>query len=98
MIVRNGLGIPSHSSGHTTLHTSHNPLKLNHDLHAPQNIKNLISMRRLTTENNFFVSFGPFGFYVNDFQTRIPLMRRDSINDLCPITTSSNFACLTSGL
>jgi hypothetical protein len=67
-------------------------------LHAPKIIKNLISVRRLTTDNNVSISFDPFGFTVSDFQTGIPLMRCDSRGDLYPVTTPSSFVGLTSSL
>jgi len=44
-----------------------NPFHLNHVLHAPKIIKNLISVRRLTTDNNVSVSFDSFGFTVSDW-------------------------------
>lgn len=61
-------------------------------------------MRRLTIDNNISITFDPFGFSVNDFQTRMPLMRCDSIGDLYPITDNysvshpSTFAAHTSSL
>jgi len=82
----------------TQITTSHQPLHLNHVLHAPKIIKNLIFVRRLTTDNNVFVSFDPFGFTVSDFQTRITLLRCDSRGDLYLVTTPSSFAGLTSSL
>jgi histone deacetylase 1/2 len=98
VIVGSGHGIPIHGTGHTQIATSHRPLHLNHVLHAPKIIKNLISVRRLTTDNNVSISFDPFGFTVSDFQTGIPLMRCDSRGDLYPVTTPSSFVGLTSSL
>ena len=83
---------------HTQITTSHQPLHLKHVLHAPKIIKNLISVRRLTTDNNVSVSFDPFGFTVSDFQTGITLLRCDSRGDLYPVTTPPSFAGLTSSL
>jgi histone deacetylase 1/2 len=101
LIVGSGQGIPIQGPGHTTIHTSHKqkPLTLNHVLHTPHIIKNLISVRQLTTDINVSVSFDPFGFSVIDFQTGIPLMRCDSIGDLYPVTSQlSHFVGLTSSL
>ncbi|MCH85036.1 hypothetical protein A2U01_0005877 [Trifolium medium] len=99
-IVGSGQGIPIQGSGHTTLPTSHNhkPLHLNHVLHTPQIIKNLIYVRQLTTDNNVSISFDPFGFSVIDFRTGTPLMRCDSLGDLYPVTSPSHFAGLASSL
>jgi len=98
--VGSGQGIPSQGSGHTTLPISHKhkPLNLTHILHTPHIIKNLIFVRQLTTNNNVSVSFDPFGFSVTDFQTGIPLMRCDSVDDLYHVTSPSNFTGLTSSL
>lgn len=37
VIVGSGYGIPIHDSGHTQIAKSHQPLHLNHVLHAPEN-------------------------------------------------------------
>jgi hypothetical protein len=71
-----------HSEASTHHETTHQPLHLNHVIHAPKTIKNLISMRQLTTDNNVSVFFDPFRFTIFDFQTGIPLMRSDSRGDL----------------
>ena len=96
--VGSGHGIPIHGTGHTQITTSHHPLNLNNVLHAPKIIKNLISVRRLTTDNNVSVSFDPFGFTVSDFQTGITLLRCDSRGDLYPVTNPPSFSGLTSSL
>lgn len=98
IVVGNGHGIPIHGTGHTHIATPYKPLHLNNVLHAPNIIKNLISVRRLTTDNNVSVSFDPFGFTVSDFQTGMPLMRCNSLGDLYPVTTSPSFVGLTSSL
>lgn len=98
VIVGSGHVILIHGTRHTQITTSHQPLHLNHVLHAPEIIKNLISMRWLTTNNNISVSFDPFGFTVSDFQTGITLLRCDSRGDLYPVTTPPSFTDLTSSL
>ena len=100
LIVGSGQSIPIHGSGHTILPTSphHKHLNLNHVLHTPHIIKNLISVRQLTTDNNVSVSFDPFGFSVTDFKTGIPLMRCDSVGDLYPVTSAAPFAGLASSV
>ncbi|XP_019420755.1 PREDICTED: uncharacterized protein LOC109330946 [Lupinus angustifolius] len=52
IIVGSGQQIPIRGYGQSTLSTPTKPLKLQNVLHAPQIIKNLISVRRLTTDNN----------------------------------------------
>ena len=64
IIVRNGHGIPIKGSGHTIIRNSHRPLLLKNVLHAPNLIKNLIYVRRLSIDNNVSLDFDPFGFTV----------------------------------
>jgi len=59
-------------------------------------MKNLISMRELTHDNNVSVSFDPFGLFVTNFKTGIPLMRCDSFGDFYPVTTLTSFGGLAS--
>jgi len=44
--------------------------RLNNVLVAPNIIKNLISVRQLTTDKNCFVEFDPFGLSVKDLHSR----------------------------
>jgi hypothetical protein len=59
-------------------------------MHAPNLIKNLVSVRKFTTDNQVSIEFDPFGFSVKDFQTGMPLMRCESQGDLYPITNHHN--------
>ncbi|GKC05876.1 ribonuclease H-like domain-containing protein [Tanacetum coccineum] len=72
--------IPSH----------HRPLHLHNVLVTPNIIKNLISVRQFTRDNNCTIEFDAFGFSVKDFLTRHILLRCDSSGDLYPVTKSSN--------
>ncbi|KAI3674945.1 hypothetical protein L2E82_51782 [Cichorium intybus] len=105
IVVGNGSHIPIHGSGHTTLPPPFPPLKLYNILHAPHLIKNLLSIRRLTTDNSVAVEFDPFGLLVKDYQTQIPILRCDSTGDLYPltqpnaqVTSPSTFAALSQDL
>ncbi|XP_074314642.1 uncharacterized protein LOC141649869 [Silene latifolia] len=66
IIVGNGQSIPIHGTGSTTLPNPHPPLSLRHVLHAPKLVKNLISVRKFTTDNSVTVEFDPYGFCVKD--------------------------------
>ncbi|GJR72386.1 ribonuclease H-like domain-containing protein [Tanacetum coccineum] len=68
------------------LHTSHKPLHLNHILVTPHIIKNLISVRKFTRDNDVSVEFDAYGFSVKDYQTQKILLRCDSTGDLYPVT------------
>ncbi|GJZ25888.1 hypothetical protein Tco_0570141 [Tanacetum coccineum] len=64
----------------------HKPLHLHHVLVTPNIIKNLISVRQFTRDNNVSVDFDAYGFSVKDYQTRRLLLRCDSTGDLYPVT------------
>ncbi|KAJ9542336.1 hypothetical protein OSB04_028842 [Centaurea solstitialis] len=89
--VGSGHKIPIRGYGHTNLSSPHPPLSLKNVLHAPHLIKNLVSVRKLTKDNNISVEFDPFGFSVKDFRTGIHLMRCDSQGDLYPVTHVSRY-------
>jgi hypothetical protein len=86
IVVGNGHSVPIHGLGNTQLETPHPPLTLNNVLHAPNLIKNLVSVRKFTTDNKVSIEFDPFGFSMKDFQTGIPIMICESRGDLYPIT------------
>ncbi|GKC57007.1 ribonuclease H-like domain-containing protein [Tanacetum coccineum] len=98
VFVGNGQPIPVTHTGHSLLHTLHKPLHLHHVLVTPNIIKNLISVRQFTRDNNVSVDFDAYGFSVKDYQTRRLLLRCDSTGDLYPVTqqpsTTSTFALL----
>ncbi|XP_014496797.1 uncharacterized protein LOC106758379 [Vigna radiata var. radiata] len=101
LIVCNGHSIPIHGYGHTKLSSPYPPLSLNNVLHAPQLVKNLVSVRKFTTDNFVFVEFDPFGFSVKDFLTGRPVMTCESQGELYPITNptlSSTFAVVAPSL
>ncbi|XP_074310396.1 uncharacterized protein LOC141646388 [Silene latifolia] len=85
IIVGNGTEIPILGCGAKTLPSPMPPLLLKNVLHAPNIIKNLVSVRKLTTDNNVSVEFDPFGFTVKDLRTGKPLLRRSSTGDLYPL-------------
>jgi len=55
-------------------------------LYSPQIIKNLISVRRFTRDNNVSVEFDPFGFSLKDLISGRLLSRHNSTGDLYPLT------------
>ncbi|GJW91787.1 ribonuclease H-like domain-containing protein [Tanacetum coccineum] len=86
VFVGNGQPIPVTHTGHSLLHTPHNPLHLHHVLVTPNIIKNLISVQQFTRDNNVSVDFDAYSFSVKDYQTRRLLLRCESIGDLYPVT------------
>ncbi|GJQ93588.1 ribonuclease H-like domain-containing protein [Tanacetum coccineum] len=85
--------------GHNFLHTPHKPLHLYHVIVTPNIIKNLISIRQFTRDNNMSVDFDAYGFSVKDNQTRRLLLCCDSTGDLYPVTqqpsNTTTFSLLT---
>jgi hypothetical protein len=71
-----GSSVPVSSSGHASLPSflSNRPLHLRDVLVTPRIIKNLVSVRQFTTDNNCSVDFDPFGFSVRDLLSRRELL------------------------
>ena len=92
--VGNGSTIPVVTSGNSTfsIPNMYHPLHLQNVLITPNIIKNLISVRKFTTDNNCSIDFDPYGFTVLDYQTRRPLIRWDRSGPLYPVTRSSSHA------
>ena len=84
IIVGNGATLPVTSVGSHSFSTSQRPLILSNVLVSPGIIKNLISVRRFTTDNNCSIEFDPFGLSVKDLQTRSVIARCNSTGDLYP--------------
>ena len=87
IIVGNGHSIPVISAGHAALSNS---LRLNNVLVAPNLIKNLISVRQFTSDNNCSVEFDPFGCSVKDLLSRKEIVRCDSSGPLYPLRLSAS--------
>ena len=90
IVVGNGHTIPILGYGQSHLSSSCQPLSLKNVLHAPKLIKNLISVRKFTTDNSVSVEFDPFGFFVKDYRTGKSIMRSNSRGELYPIGFSSS--------
>ncbi|GJS86199.1 ribonuclease H-like domain-containing protein [Tanacetum coccineum] len=88
--VGDGNSIFVTNTGHSIIPTFHRPLHLHNVLVTPNIIKNLISVRQFTRDNNCTIEFDAFGFSVKDFLTRHILFRCDSSGDLYPVTKLSN--------
>jgi hypothetical protein len=87
IIVGNGGLLSAPSTSRSSIPTSSTPLQLNNVLIAPQLVKNLISVRALTRDNNVSVEFDPWGFSIKDLRTSMALLRCDSSGELYPLRT-----------
>ncbi|GJV93967.1 ribonuclease H-like domain-containing protein [Tanacetum coccineum] len=97
VIVENGSSIPITHSGHVQIPNPYYPIHLRNVLVTPNIIKNLVSVRKFTTDNKCFIDFDPYGFTVRDYHTRQTLLRCDSTGDLnhLHVVVASAFALLT---
>lgn len=84
IIVGNGALLPVTAIGSRTFYFRRRNLVLKDVLVSPHIIKNLISIRRFTTDNNCSIEFDPFGLSVKDLQTRNVIARCNSSGDLYP--------------
>nr|GFB26312.1 ribonuclease H-like domain-containing protein [Tanacetum cinerariifolium] len=76
-------------SAHRPIPSAHRPLHLHNVIVTPNIIKNLISVRQFTRDNNCTIEFDAFGFSLKDFWTRHILLRCDISGDLYPVTKLS---------
>jgi hypothetical protein len=74
--------------GETTIPTQSQDLKLKQILHVPQATKNLVSIHRLSTDNNVFLEFHPYFFLIKDQATGRLLLKGRCKNGLYPLPTS----------
>jgi hypothetical protein len=79
IVVGNGAILPLVGTGYSTIP---GPFHLNNVLIAPDIIKNLLSVRKFTTDNSVSIEFDPFGVSVKDLRTRNTLLRCDSSGPL----------------
>jgi len=82
IIVGDGSLIPVTSSGGAHFP---GPLHLNNVLVSPKLIKNLISVRQFTIDNNCSVEFDPSGCSVKDLKSRNVIIRCNSSGPLYPL-------------
>jgi len=83
--VGNGARMPVTHQAQTFIPTATSPLRLNDVLISPNLVKNLISVRRLTRDNNVSIEFDPSGFSIKDLPTRAEMLQCESSSDLYPI-------------
>ncbi|GJV92108.1 ribonuclease H-like domain-containing protein [Tanacetum coccineum] len=96
VIVGNGSSILVTHSGHVQIPNLYRPLHLRNVLVTPNIIKNIVSVRKFTTDNKCFIDFDPYGFTIRDYHTRQTLLRCDNTGDLYHLhVAASAFALLT---
>lgn len=85
IIVGNGSLLPITSTGATFFPTISGSLHLRDVLVSPHIIKNLISVRQFTTDNNCSLEFDPFGVSVKDLLSKNVIARCNSSGQLYPL-------------
>jgi hypothetical protein len=80
--VGNGSTMPTSHIGHVSLPSSAHSFSLNNVLIVPNLVKNLISIRRFSTDNSCSIEFDPFGFSVKDLHTKVEIIRCNSSGNL----------------
>ncbi|KAJ0981423.1 hypothetical protein J5N97_009678 [Dioscorea zingiberensis] len=86
----NGACMPISHIGQTHIPTSNRSLKLQNILHVPSAHRNLISVHRLTSDNNVYLEFHPNYFLVKDRATKKLLLQGKCEKGLYPLMTSSS--------
>jgi histone deacetylase 1/2 len=83
--VGNGARLPVTHTAAATIPTPSVPLRLNNILVTPSLVKNIVSARQLTPDNNISIEFDPNGFSIKDLPTQTVTLRCDSSGDLYPL-------------
>jgi len=85
----NGEGLTLSHIGHSTLHSSISPIKLNFVLCVPQITQNLLSVHRLCLDNNCRLIFDALCFWIQDKATWRILYKGLCSNGLYPLHSFS---------
>ncbi|KAI0508128.1 hypothetical protein KFK09_014262 [Dendrobium nobile] len=85
VFVGNGHSLPIQNVGNGLLPTPTRKLHLKHLFHVPKLTHRLISISKLTNDNNCSIKFDKSGFCVKDLTTKQPLLHGQCRNGLYPI-------------
>ena len=95
--VGNGNSIPISCRGTSSIPIADYLFQLNNVLIAPHLVRNLLSVRQLTRDNNCSVEFDAFGFSIKDLKTKTVILCCNSGGDFYTIppahASSSAAAC-----
>ncbi|KAF7841251.1 Retrovirus-related Pol polyprotein from transposon TNT 1-94 [Senna tora] len=80
--IGNGKGLEIHHIGHSSLLSSNSPVKLQKIMHVPTIKYNLLSVSKLTNDNNVFVEFHSDKFFVKSQDTNQILLKGRAKNGL----------------
>jgi hypothetical protein len=71
--------------GNSILRTPHDSLHLKNTLHVPNALKNLLYVHKLALDNNVFLEFNPFFFFIKDRVIRRTLFKGPCTGGLYPL-------------
>jgi hypothetical protein len=86
--VGNGAGLKIMHVGSCSINTDTRPLALNNVLHVPKISKHLLSVHKLSRDNNVFFEFHPWYFLIKDRATRNLLLEGKCESGLYPLKPS----------
>jgi hypothetical protein len=86
--VGNGAGLRILHTGSCSLNTDTRPLALNNVLHVPDISKHLLSVHKLSRDNNIFFEFHPWYYFIKDRATRKLLLEGKCEYGLYPLQPS----------
>jgi hypothetical protein len=81
----NGAGMEISHIGTSVIPTPCRNLVLNNVLHVPSANKNLISVHKFTLDNDIFIEFHPFNFFIKDRKTKRVLLQGPCRGGLYPL-------------
>jgi transposase InsO family protein len=88
--VGNGHNLPITCRGSSVLPTSSSTFTLSDVLVVPSLVRNLLSVRQFTRDNNCSIEFDALGFSVKDMASRRVMLRCDSDGDLYTIPAATH--------
>jgi histone deacetylase 1/2 len=86
----------SHTAAATIPTSPSSSIHLHNVLISPSIVKNLISVRKLTRDNNISVEFDPCGFSIKDLRTVTVMLRSESSSEFYPLRLTKPLALTTS--
>jgi histone deacetylase 1/2 len=86
----NGSGMEISHVGHGFVHSPSHKIHLRNILHVPDASKSLVSVNRLSRDNNAFVEFHPDRFFIKELATKKTLLTGKAEGGLYPLKPASS--------
>ncbi|KAI0498995.1 hypothetical protein KFK09_019895 [Dendrobium nobile] len=96
--IGDGRSLPVAHSGNGILSTPYRKIHLKNLLHVPHLFHNLISISKLTQDNNISVNFNPSSFDIKDMKTNRVLLSGPNHKGLYPVHSASKIESRTTSL